>query len=223
MEEKVTGYINTNHIDTISPSNKYTPQQKHTLNYIIQVLLNNDTERINRWQRYTCCRKSDQTRDLAMTLVLAGTSMQDQYIVDWVYNNGYATTLTTVKLHHKRHLNRCGFNIENTSLYQINEPIYKVLLGPGSDDDEDEDEDEDMDEDEDEDVDEDEDEDNSSLSDVFVGIYVYTSEQDANEHRNPISSTITKVPNNHVSDGDQRSDFKSTERWVPNWRCPNHN
>lgn len=208
----MTGYINTNHIDTISPSNKYTPQQKNTLNYIIQVLLNNDTERLNQWQRYTRCRKFDKTRDLAMTLVLAGTSMQDQYIVDWAYDNGYATTLTTVKLHHKRYLNRCGFNIENTSFYQINEPIYKVLFGPGSDDDEEDDNDEDVDEDQDED----EDEDNSSLSDVFVGIYVYTSEQDAKEHRNPISSTITKVPNNHVSDGD--------ERWVnPNWRCRNNN
>tara|TARA_B100000900_G_C20365719_1_gene628248 strand:+ start:241 stop:657 length:417 start_codon:yes stop_codon:yes gene_type:complete len=122
-----------------------------------------------------------------MTLVLAGTSVQDQYIVDWVYNNGYVTNLTTVKLHHKRYLNKSGFNIENTSLYQINEPIYKVLFGPCSDADADSDADSDADADADDD---------SSLSDVFVGISVYKCEEDAKAHNNPVSTTITKVSSN---------------------------
>ena len=193
MAENKTEYIRSNHIDTISLSNRYTTQQKHTLNYIIQVLLNNDTERLNRWQKYTRCRKFDKTRDLAMSLVLAGTSVQDQYIVDWVYNNGYANTMTKVELHHKRYLNKSGFNIENKSLYQINEPIYKVLFGPGSDADSDADDD-------------------SSLSDVFVGISVYKSEQDAKANHNPVSTTITKVSSNQDYGVGQLSEFVCSEQ-----------
>ena len=127
MAENKAEYIRSNHIDTISLSNRYTTQQKVYLNYIIQVLLNNDTERLNRWQRYTRCRKFDKTRDLAMTLVLAGTSAKINILL-------IGSTIMVMsptdycKVHHKRYLNKSGFNIENTSLYQINEPIYKAIV-----------------------------------------------------------------------------------------------
>ena len=150
MATKQTEYICANHIDTISPSNRYNDQQKHTLNYIIQVLLNNDTERLDRWQSYTGYRKGEIREDLALTLVLAGTSMRDQDIVNWVYNNGYANSMTTLKSHHMRHLNQRGFNIEWSSIIQVNSPIYDAYFsGSYSDDDDDHDDDDDDDDDDD--------------------------------------------------------------------------
>ena len=187
MATNETKYIRANHIDTISPLNRYNDQQKNELNYIIQILINNDAGLLERWQRWSLCRKWEVTRDLAMTLVLAGTSMGDRDIVNWVYDNNYATTRTTLELHHMKYLNRRGFKIEYETLREVNEPIYRLRYGPYSDDDSDSDDD-----------DSDSSDDSSSSSNVLVGIYVYTSEEDANAHRNPLSSTITKVPRSSV-------------------------
>ena len=214
MDTKQTEYIRANHIDTISPSNGYNAQQKRTLNYIIQVLLNNDTERLDRWQSYTRYRKGEIREDLALTLVLAGTSMKDQDIVNWVYNNGHANSMTTLKQHHMRHLNQWGFNIEWSSIIQVNSPIYDAYFsGPYSDDDSDDDSDSDADSDDDSDSDADSDDDSDS-DNVYVGIYVYKSEEDAKAHRNPLSRTITKVPNDDNSDDLRGSNFVPTERYV---------
>lgn len=180
MATKQTEYIRANHIDTISPLNRYTEQQKNELNYIIQILINKDAGLLERWQRWSLCRKWEVTRDLAMTLVLAGSSMGDRDIVNWVYDNNYATARTTLELHHMRFLNRRGFKIEHSTYSQVNQPIYRLRYGPYSDDDSDSDDD------------------CSSLPDVFVGIYIYTSEEDAKTHRNPLSSTITKVPRSSI-------------------------
>ena len=188
MATKQTEYIRANHIDTISPLNGYNDQQKNELNYIIQILINNDADRFQRWKSWS--RKPffvDPKRDLAMTLVLAGTSMEDTDIVNWVYNNICTTRTNTLGDHHIEYLNRRGFKIEYETLREVNEPIYRLRYGPYSDDDSDSDDD-----------DSDSSDDSSSSSNVLVGIYVYTSEEDANAHRNPLSSTITKVPRSSV-------------------------
>ena len=195
MATKQFEYIRANHIDTISPSNSYNDQQKKELNYIIQILINNDTDRLQRWQIWAKCRKWERVADLAMTLVLAGTSMEDKDIVNWVYNNNYATTRTTLEPRHKHFLNRRGFKIERSTYWQINQPIYRRIYGPYSDDDDDNDDDDD----DDAEVVVVRSTDSLSLPNVFVGIYAYTSEENARAHRNPLSSTITKVPNDDDS------------------------
>lgn len=137
MATKQTEYIRANHIDTISPLNGYNDQQKNELNYIIQILINNDADRFQRWKDWS--RKWDPKRDLAMTLVLAGTSMGDRDIVNWVYNNICTTRTNTLEQHHIDYLNRRGFNIEYSTLSQVNEPIYRQLYGTDSSDDADSD------------------------------------------------------------------------------------
>ena len=88
MATKQTDYIRANHIDSISPLNRYNDQQKNELNYIIQILINKDADRFQRWKSWSRLPFwVDPERDLAMTLVLAGTSMEDTDIVNWVHNN----------------------------------------------------------------------------------------------------------------------------------------
>ena len=182
-------YIRANHIDAISPLNSYTPQQKNELNYIIQILINKDADRFQRWKSWSRLPFwVDPERDLAMTLVLAGTSMEDTDIVNWVHNNIIRRRNNTLGEHHIEYLNRRGFKIEYETLNQVNKPILRFFNnGPYSSD---------------EDTDSSDDEDNSSsFSNVYVGTYVYASEEDAKAHRNPLSSTITKVPNDDDDPG----------------------
>ena len=192
MATKQTEYIRANHIDSISPLNRYNDQQKNELNYIIQILINKDADRFQRWKSWSRLPFwVDPERDLAMTLVLAGTSMEDTDIVNWVHNNIIRRRNNTLGKHHIEYLNRRGFKIEYETLNQVNKPILRFFNnGPYSSD-------EDTDSSDDEDTDSSDDDDNSSsFSNVYVGTYVYASEEDAKAHRNPLSSTITKVPNN---------------------------
>ena len=184
-------YIRANHIDTISPLNSYTPQQKNELNYIIQILINKDADRFQRWKSWSRLPFwVDPERDLAMTLVLAGTSMEDTDIVNWVHNNIIRRRNNTLGEHHIEYLNRRGFKIEYETLNQVNKPILRFFNnGPYSSD-------EDTDDD-----DSDSSDNSSSFSNVYVGTYVYASEEDAKAHRNPLSSTITKVPNDDDDPG----------------------
>ena len=211
MATKQTDYIRANHIDSISPLNRYNDQQKNELNYIIQILINKDADRFQRWKSWSRLPFwVDPERDLAMTLVLAGTSMEDTDIVNWVHNNIIRGRNNTLAEHHIEYLNRRGFKIEYETLNQVNKPILRFFNnGPYSSDEDTDSEDDDADSSDN----------SSSFSNVYVGTYVYASEEDAKAHRNPLSSTITKVPNN---DDHQGSDFVSTERWVhPNWRHSN--
>ena len=190
MATKQTDYIRANHIDSISPLNRYNDLQKNELNYIIQILINKDADRFQRWKSWSRLPFwVDPERDLAMTLVLAGTSMEDTDIVNWVHNNIIRRRNNTLGKHHIEYLNRRGFKIEYETLNQVNKPILRFFNnGPYSSDEETDSEDDDADS-----------SDNpSSFSNVYVGTYVYASEEDAKAHRNPLSSTITKVPNNDV-------------------------
>ena len=197
MATKQTDYIRANHIDSISPLNRYNDQQKNELNYIIQILINKDADRFQRWKSWSRLPFwVDPERDLAMTLVLAATSMEDTDIVNWVHNNIIRGRNNTLAEHHIEYLNRRGFKIEYETLNQVNKPILRFFNnGPYSSDEETDSSDEETDS-----IDEDTDDDDnsSSFSTVYVGTYVYASEEDAKAHRNPLSSTITKVPN----DGD---------------------
>lgn len=197
MATKQTDYIRANHIDTISPLNRYTEQQKNELNYIIQILINKDADRFQRWKSWSRLPFwVDPERDLAMTLVLAGTSMEDTDIVNWVHNNIIRGRNNTLGDHHIEYLNRRGFKIEYETLNQVNKPILRFFNnGPYSSDEDTDSSDEDTDS---EDDDADSSDNSSSFSNVYVGTYVYASEEDAKAHRNPLSSTITKVPNNDV-------------------------
>ena len=191
-------YIRANHIDSISPLNRYNDQQKNELNYIIQILINKDADRFQRWKSWSRLPFwVDPERDLAMTLVLAGTSMEDTDIVNWVHNNIIRRRNNTLGKHHIEYLNRRGFKIEYETLNQVNKPILRFFNnGPYSSDEDTDSSDEDTDSSDDEDTDSSDDDDNSSsFSNVYVGTYVYASEEDAKAHRNPLSSTITKVPN----------------------------
>ena len=190
MATKQTDYIRANHIDTISPLNRYTEQQKNELNYIIQILINKDADRFQRWKSWSRLPFwVDPERDLAMTLVLAGTSMEDTDIVNWVDNNIIRGRNNTLAEHHIEYLYRRGFKIEYETLNQVNKPILRFFNnGPYSSDEETDSEDDDADSSDN----------SSSFSNVYVGTYVYASEEDAKAHRNPLSSTITKVPNNDV-------------------------
>jgi hypothetical protein len=88
------------------------------------------------------------------------------------------------------YLNRRGFKIEYETLNQVNKPILRFFNnGPYSSDEDTDSEDDDADSSDN----------SSSFSNVYVGTYVYASEEDAKAHRNPLSSTITKVPNNDDS------------------------
>ena len=197
-------YIRANHIDTISPLNRYTPQQKNELNYIIQILINKDADRFQRWKSWSRLPFwVDPERDLAMTLVLAATSMEDTDIVNWVHNNIIRRRNNTLGKHHMEYLNWRGFKIEYETLNQVNKPILRFFNnGPYSSDEETDSSDEETDSSDEEtdsiDEDTDDDDNSSSFSNVYVGTYVYASEEDAKAHRNPLSSTITKVPNNDV-------------------------
>ena len=197
MATKQTDYIRANHIDSISPLNRYNDQQKNELNYIIQILINKDADRFQRWKSWSRLPFwVDPERDLAMTLVLAGTSMEDTDIVNWVHNNIIRGRNNTLGEHHMEYLNRRGFKIEYETLNQVNKPILRFFNnGPYSSDEETDSIDEETDS---EDEDTDDDDNSSSFSNVYVGTYVYASEEDAKAHRNPLSSTITKVPNNDV-------------------------
>ena len=208
MATKQTDYIRANHIDSISPLNRYNDQQKNELNYIIQILINKDADRFQRWKSWSRLPFwVDPERDLAMTLVLAGTSMEDTDIVNWVHNNIIRRRNNTLGKHHMEYLNRRGFKIEYETLNQVNKPILRFFNNdPYSSDEETDSSDEETDysdeetDSEEDDADSSDDEYNSSsFSNVYVGTYVYASEEDAKAHRNPLSSTITKVPN-HDSD-----------------------
>ena len=190
MATKQTDYIRANHIDSISPLNRYNDQQKNELNYIIQILINKDADRFQRWKSWSRLPFwVDPERDLAMTLVLAGTSMEDTDIVNWVHNNIIRRRNNTLREHHMEYLNRRGFKIEYETLNQVNKPILRFFNnGPYSSDEDTDSEDDDADSSDN----------SSSFSNVYVGTYVYASEEDAKAHRNPLSSTITKVPNNDV-------------------------
>lgn len=190
MATKQTDYIRANHIDSISPLNRYNDQQKNELNYIIQILINKDADRFQRWKSWSRLPFwVDPERDLAMTLVLAGTSMEDTDIVNWVHNNIIRGRNNTLGEHHIEYLNRRGFKIEYETLNQVNKPILRFFNnGPYSSDEETDSEDDDADSSDN----------SSSFSNVYVGTYVYASEEDAKAHCNPLSSTITKVPNNDV-------------------------
>ena len=202
MATNQTEYIRANHIDTISPLNRYNDQQKNELNYIIQILINKDADRFQRWKSWSRLPFwVDPERDLAMTLVLAGTSMEDTDIVNWVHNNIIRGRNNTLGKHHIEYLNRRGFKIEYETLNQVNKPILRFFNnGPYSSDEETDSSDEETDSSDEEtdsiDEDTDDDDNSSSFSNVYVGTYVYASEEDAKAHRNPLSSTITKVPNN---------------------------
>jgi hypothetical protein len=105
--------------------------------------------------------------------------MEDTDIVNWVHNNIIRRRNNTLGKHHIEYLNRRGFKIEYETLNQVNKPILRFFNnGPYSSDD-----------------DTDSSDNSSSFSNVYVGTYVYASEEDAKAHRNPLSSTITKVPN----------------------------
>ena len=105
MATKQTDYIRANHIDSISPLNRYNDQQKNELNYIIQILINNEAD-----THATIFR--DPRRDLAMILVTVGTSLGDVGIINWVYENKYANTCDLIYRYHIEYLNGVGFSIE---------------------------------------------------------------------------------------------------------------
>ena len=89
-------------IEVISPSNKYTEQQKKTLNYIIQILLNNEDN----------THPTLTTKDMAMMLVTVGTSLGDVNMITWVYNNEYAKPSDLIYRYHFKILNKLGFSLE---------------------------------------------------------------------------------------------------------------
>jgi len=89
-------------IDIISPSNKYTEQQQKTLNYIIQILLNNEDN----------THPTLTVKDMAMMLVTVGTSFGDVGMITWVYNNKYAKPSDLIYRYHFKILNTLGFSLE---------------------------------------------------------------------------------------------------------------
>lgn len=89
-------------IEYISPSNKYTEQQKNILNCIIQILLNNESN----------THPTLTTKDMAMMLITVGTSLGDVDMITWVYNNEYAKPSDHIYRYHFKILNTLGFSLE---------------------------------------------------------------------------------------------------------------
>ena len=90
-------------IDIISPSNKYTDQQQKTLNYIIQILLNNENN----------THPSLITQDMAMMLVTVGG---DVGMITWVYDNKHDKPSDFIYRYHFEILNTLKFSLEFPSI-----------------------------------------------------------------------------------------------------------